>query len=67
MLAAEMPFGVTPARASPAARFLKKGHSRVFSGRRPVGSVGMGQRPRKYMPAMSSAIPPTFAGLIGVP
>ena len=67
MLAKEIPFGVTPERASVAARFLKKGHSRVLSGRRPVGSVGIGQRPMKYMPAMSSAMPPTLAGLIGVP
>ena len=67
MLAKEIAFGVTPARARAAARFLKNGHSRVWSGRRPVGSVGIGQRPMKYMPAMSSAMPPMFAGFIGVP
>lgn len=67
MLENEIPFGVTPLRASHAASFLKNGQSRVLSGRRPVGSVGMNQRPMRYMPATSNAIPPMFAGLIGVP
>src|SRR4051794_13996389 len=67
MLAKEIPLGVAPLRASRAARFLKNGQSRVLRGRRPLGSVGMGQRPMKYMPAMRSAIPQTFAGFTGMP